>query len=777
MTDQHGTGPARTSVRMAALATSALVLIDLASGAASAQTPASPISAPPGAPGPVGHWVGAGIQVDWLGNPLEIPRIELTFDGAAGGTINYPTLGCAGVLTRVGNRDDVVEYRETLTLGTDKCPSGAFVTLRAAGERWVYTWSVQSDGLKRDALSSQSLPSQPGAGPDGDWVRSGVLSSEPRPIGPVAPRDPAASAEQRISRIETWMVPPVIVQGEAAQKATLADRMAALHVPGVGVAVIHNGRIDWARSYGIARPDGAPVTPETLFQAASISKPVTALVAMRLAQDKTVDLDIDVDTYLKGWKVPRDSDAADRLVTLRALLNHTAGVSVHGFAGYAPGAPIPTLDQILKGETPANSAPFHIDTDPGALWRYSGGGYVIIRRALEDVTSAPFGDLAQRLVLAPSGMTHSTFAQPLPGDLAKTAAWPYGGDGRPLKEGAHVYPELTPDGLWTTPTDLARLAIQVQQSLKGGPSTVLASTTAKEMLQPGGLANWGLGWGLGGTPEHPYFWHSGSNAGFKSMLFAYGDGEGAVVMTNADSGEKLAADLVRTIAYEYGWPDNRPFEIAATPLAPQQLDRLVGRYRTGRYAVMTVTRQGERLYAQTPDRPTFRIYPRTGSAWFAIDPDGFSPTPNIQLSFRTSGQGPASGVAMRAGWVDTVGPRLDAAQADRIAAALAARTAAKAPADGAERALRGYIEGLESGKPDYETLGPGAAYITRLILLNFSSEIAGLGPLQALEFKGVAANGADLFAVKFERGGAMAQILLGEDGKIEVAYMAAPGWL
>ena len=771
MTGRQGARPWRKWVRYAALATTALAAIDLAANVASAQTRASSGGALPGV---IGRWAGAGIQVDWLGAPLEIPRIEVNFDSANHGTINYPTLGCAGELTRIGASETFIEYRETLTSGADKCPSGAFVSLRAAGDRWVYNWSVQSDWLRRDALSSQALPSQPGAGPDGDWVRSGVLSSDPRPIGAPAPRAPAASVDQRISRIENFMVPPVLVQGEAVQKASLADRMAALRVPGVSIAVIHNGRIDWARSYGISRPGGAPVTPETLFQAASISKPVTALVTMRLAQDKAVDLDVDVDTYLKGWKVPRDSDAQDRLVTLRALLTHTAGVSVHGFAGYAPDQPIPTLDQILKGEKPANSAPFRIDTDPGALWRYSGGGYVIIRRVLEDVTGQPFGELARRIVLAPAAMDHSTFAQPLPDELKKDAAWPYGADGQPLKEGAHTYPEITPDGLWTTPTDLARLALEVQHSLKGGSNAVLAPSTTHEMLQPGGLADWGMGWGLGGTAEHRYFWHSGSNAGFKSMLFAYGDGEGAVVMTNSDAGEKLAAEVVRTIAYEYGWPDYRPFEISPVPVSAEQLDRLVGQYKIGRYATLTVTRQGDRLFAQTPDRPSFRLYPRSNTAWFAIDPDGFSPNPNIQLSFNANARGAITEVAVRDGWVDKVAPRLDKAQADRFAATVAARVSAKTASDGAERALRGYIEGLEAGRPDYETLGPGAAYITRLMLLNFASEITGLGQIQSLEFKGVAPNGADLFAVKFANGAAVAQILIGEDGRIELVYVSSP---
>ena len=252
-------------------------------------------------------------------------------------------------------------------------------------------------------------------------------------------------------------------------------------------------------------------------------------------------------------------------MTLRDLLTHTGGVTVPGFAGYSPGASIPTIDQILNGQPPANSDAVRVDTTPSVLWRYSGGGYVVIRKALETVSGLPFAELARRAVLAPAAMTHSSFDQPLARAAMANAAWPYGADGQPLKEGAHVYPEVTPDGLWTTPSDLARLALRVQASLGGSGDGALAPATAKEMLEAGGLADWGMGWGLGGAGDTRYFWHSGSNAGFKSMLFAYRNGEGVVIMTNSDTGERLAADLARTIAYEYGWPDFRPFEIKAGP--------------------------------------------------------------------------------------------------------------------------------------------------------------------------------------------------------------------
>jgi hypothetical protein len=444
---------------------------------------------------------------------------------------------------------------------------------------------------------------------------------------------------------------------------------------------------------------------------------------------------------------------------------------VHGFAGYAANGPIPTLDQILSGEKPSNSPPFRIDTLPGTLWRYSGGGYVVIRKALENVTGDSFAKLALQYVLAPAGMTHSSFEQPLSAAAMKSAAWPFGGDGQPLKEGAHVYPEVAPDGLWTTATDLAKLTIQVQQALNGAPNAILPQAMTREMLEPGGLAGWGLGWGLGGSAAAPYFWHSGSNAGYKSMLFAYRNGDGAIVMTNSDTGEKLASDIVRTIAYEYGWPDFRPLEIAPVALSTQQLDALTGRYRVGRFGLLAISRKDGRLFAQMPGESAFRIYPRSRTEWFADNPDGFFPNTSTQISFH------AGEVVVRKNSADIVAPRLSDAQADKIARDLAARIAAKAPLPNSEKILRGYIAGMQSGTLDYAAMSPGAAWITRLILLNFARDIADLGALRAVTFQGVAPTGADNYAVTFEHGAAVAQIICTPDGKIEMVYLMSPTFM
>ena len=282
------------------------------------------------------------------------------------------------------------------------------------------------------------------------------------------------SAEEVIHKIESCLSPPIVVKGEPPVCTPLLTRMQQLHIPGVSIAVVHHGVVEWARGYGVASVGGAPVTAETIFQAGSISKPVAAMAALHLVQEGKLSLDADVNTKLTSWKLPPSDAAPGATVTLRELLTHTGGTTVHGFPGYAAGAPVPSLVQVLDGEKPANTPAIRIQTPPGTKWNYSGGGYTIMQQMLIDVTHEPFPKLLHDTVLAPIGMTHSTYEQPLPAALRPTAATPYDGHDKPVPGGAHTYPEMAAAGLWTTPSDLGRLIIEDQRSLKGDANHVLS---------------------------------------------------------------------------------------------------------------------------------------------------------------------------------------------------------------------------------------------------------------------------------------------------------------
>ena len=360
--------------------------------------------------------------------------------------------------------------------------------------------------------------------------------------------------EQRIQRIVNGLRPAVADARGGPMR--LVDRMNELHVPGVSIAVIHGGVVQ-ARGFGDATIGGPPVTPVTLFQAASISKPVTAVAALALVQAGKLDLDGDVNLSLKNWKIPANSFTNQSKVTLRRLLNHSAGITVPTFPGYPAGVPIPSLDDVLNGAPPANTAPIVVDHEPGARFEYSSGGYTIVQQLLVDVTGKPFPKLLEEVVLKPFGMTHSSFLQPLPKNDAQTAATPYREKGAPVPGGPHTYPELAAAGLWTTPTDVAHFALGVLDAWTGRDTSVLSQATTLRMLTPG-LGDYGLGLIVLGASPHRRFLHHGYNDGFISSMIMFENGDGAAIMTNGARGGQLAGEIMRSIAAEYDWPDGQP---------------------------------------------------------------------------------------------------------------------------------------------------------------------------------------------------------------------------
>jgi len=454
--------------------------------------------------------------------------------------------------------------------------------------------------------------------------------------------------EARIERVLSGLRPPVSVEGEASAK--LADQMKALHVPGVSIAVMHDGAIDWARGFGTTGKRDAKVSDVTLFQAASVSKPVTAVAALALVQAGMLALDTAVDTYLKSWKLPSSPLTRDEKVTLRRLLNHTAGTTVHGFDGYVPGAAIPNLLEILNGQAPANSPPVVVDTIPGTQFRYSGGGYTIVQQILNDVTGQPFADFLKGTVLAPSGMTHSSFDQPLPGELAAHAALPHDGKGNALAGGPHIYPELAAAGLWTTPTDLARFALALRDAWQGKPAALLSQAITQQMLTPS-LGHYGLGLLVEGKPAHERFSHAGANAGYQCVMVADAAGDGAVIMTNGDNGLRLASEILRGVAGEYGWND-WPVQVRRKIVVdPKLLDGFVGNFRLNPAILIQIAKEDGHLYLQARGQDRLEIFPESSRVFFTT-------AVVAVITFDTDGSTPATRIIIHQGGQDMTGTRM-----------------------------------------------------------------------------------------------------------------------
>jgi CubicO group peptidase (beta-lactamase class C family) len=346
--------------------------------------------------------------------------------------------------------------------------------------------------------------------------------------------------------------------GGSGELATLplAQVMDKLRVPGVSVAVIKDFQIHWSKAYGIADVvSGAKVDTGTLFQAASISKPVAAMAVLKAVQDGRFGLDDDINGILQSWKLPTGEFTASQPVTPRSLLSHTSGLDDgFGFPGYHPAAPLPTLVQILDGQKPSNVGSVRLARPPMTAMKYSGGGVTLMQLALTDVLGRPFPEVMQQTVLGPLGMTRSAYEQPLSADRDRNAARAHGLEGQAMDAKWHVYPELEAAGLWTTPTDLARFLIEVQQSIRGRSNRVLSRAIAQEMVNPVGVGEYAVGLGVAKIGEGWYVGHGGSNWGFRCDMKAHKiKGYGVAVMTNGDRGGRLIEELEQRVESAYHW--------------------------------------------------------------------------------------------------------------------------------------------------------------------------------------------------------------------------------
>ncbi len=355
-----------------------------------------------------------------------------------------------------------------------------------------------------------------------------------------------------IARIEAAQVP----DRQGLDRLTLPQVMTRLNVPGASVAVVKDFQVHWAKAYGVADvTTNRPTETSTRFQAASISKPVTAMAAMRLVQDRRLDLDADVNTGLRSWKVPDSDFTRGHPVTPRSLFSHTSGADDgFGFPGYDPEAPRPSVAQILNGQTPSNVGQVLFARPPFQGYKYSGGGVTIMQLALAELTGQPFAGFMQATVLGPLQMTSSSFVQPPSPEVSAQLSRAHDGQGRAMNTAWHVYPEQAAAGLWTTPTDLARFIIEVQTAVRGPAGKVLSQASGKEMTSPVGVGPYAVGLGVEMRGEGWYFAHGGSNWGFQANLVGHvRKGYGVAIMTNGDRGRALINEIEARVALAYGW--------------------------------------------------------------------------------------------------------------------------------------------------------------------------------------------------------------------------------
>ncbi|MEM6319300.1 MAG: serine hydrolase domain-containing protein [Bacteroidota bacterium] len=380
-----------------------------------------------------------------------------------------------------------------------------------------------------------------------------------------------------IAAIENSLIKEYYVTGQPLEQFSLSERMAHYNVPGVSVAVVIDGKVRWQKTYGVA--DNASkklLNDKTLFQAASISKPVSALAILKLVQEDKIDLDKDVNTYLKDWKLTSAENLPNATATIRQLLTHSAGTNVNGFGGYEQEEYMPTTREILNGD--GKSERLKIVRKPGGKWDYSGGGYVLLQKVVEDVSGQPFAQYMQNEVLQPLDMEASTFTHPIDEQQYTNVSSGHDMEGKVISGKWNNFPELGAGGLWTNPTDLAKYCLYVQ-NVMAGQKGFLKKETLEQMLIKHGDRDWGLGPFLTGEGNNLIFTHDGSNKGYRADFLSYAyQGNAAVVMTNSDSGGELAEELMRAITTYYKWETRQQEVITPPDLSKEHLQSLAGTY-------------------------------------------------------------------------------------------------------------------------------------------------------------------------------------------------------
>jgi CubicO group peptidase (beta-lactamase class C family) len=417
-----------------------------------------------------------------------------------------------------------------------------------------------------------------------------------------------SDTEARVKRVEGGLLPPVLVKGERSW--SLQERMQHYKVPGVSIAVIDNFKIEWARAYGVKDAvSKEPMTETTLLQAASISKTLNATVILKNVMEGKLSLEENVNTYLKSWKLQDNEFTAKKKVTIANLLSHTGGTTVSGFPGYTVTAALPSVQQILKGEPPANTVPIIVDIEPGVRFRYSGGGTTILQLVLLELYQQPYAQILKEEVLDPLKMAHSTFSQPLTDDWKSMAATGHQPEDKPVDGKFHVYPELAAAGLWTTPTDLATYAIEHQLSVQGKSNRILSREMEEKMMTPYISEAYGLGFGAQKMGDAVYFQHSGGNEGFSCLLIAHkGKGYGAVVMINCNA-FAIISEIIRSIAKEYRWDNYLPAPYERFAIAPETLRRMVGRYQFDSDGTITLKENEGRIMADVTRTARIELLP------------------------------------------------------------------------------------------------------------------------------------------------------------------------
>lgn len=353
-------------------------------------------------------------------------------------------------------------------------------------------------------------------------------------------------------------------------KLSIQSRMEHYKTPGLSLSVVDDYEAAWQRSYGFLRAGNpAMVDDNSIFQAGSVTKFVTALIVMHYVEQGVFDLDADINTYLKSWKMPLNEYNQDVHITLRHLLSHQSGLPSSNM-DRDESQPLPSLVQILDAEHPAVNKPAAPVFKPGEKWSYSNIGYVVIQMVLEDTFGRSLDALSREVIFEPLDMGSSTFDYPLKATMRHREAMPHTTEGE-AREAVQDSLARAQGGLMTTTSDIVKLIIELMRAFNGESQSIMSAATLKIMLEkqvdvPPSALGFPIGMGLGvfvdGEGKNVSMMHPGHNyPGSVFVVLAFpGLGQGMALGINGNIGDRLEVEIAATLAETYGWPSGDYFE-------------------------------------------------------------------------------------------------------------------------------------------------------------------------------------------------------------------------
>ena len=445
-------------------------------------------------------------------------------------------------------------------------------------------------------------------------VAAGAKASEPDRWNCVADAE-AQAARQKVA---DHMRPRVVFQDQE-QSAGMLQRMAVHHTPALSVAVIRDGKLDWTAAWGVLESSGAKADCSSLFQGGSLAKPATLVAVLRMKQAGAIGFDDDIETLLTDYRLPAGQQSAENPVTLRNLFRHTSGITPGGYQGYSPESALPTTTQILRGQAPANAPAIAVVAKPNEHLAYSGGGYTLIEAALQDRFKRPFEQLMQEWLIGPFGMRQASFVQPMPNANRNHAAKGHVVDGSPVPGGWNNHPERAAAGLWATPSDLARLLVQLRKASEGKSSFLGQALVSELLADP--IEGHSYGFRRIGEGDDLFITHYGGTAGYRAgMTINLLTGDGAVYLSNSDSGSELGVEFLNAVSEVYGWNEFKTVKVKRVVQSEEVLRSLAGLYDFQGGPTVAVEFEQGGLTLVFPNKDRYAMTPIEGAPLEFIHP-------------------------------------------------------------------------------------------------------------------------------------------------------------